>query len=698
MVTRLLLVAGFVLCWMPVVNAGQGAASAEQSNQSTPVTREVPASDEVVVVTASRREEQLINAPATMTVITEEAIANAPSQSLTDLMRLVPGVNITQMSARDVNLTIRAATGSLEDSALVLLDDRSMYLDFFGFVMWDFMPVDPAQIKQVEVIRGPASAVWGANALSGVVNVITKTPREMTGTSVSIQFGQFDRTRSGEDFDGGGHFAINASHAEAPTDRFAFKVSAGLFTQEPFLRPLGSVPGSQPPIPYPDFQNRGTTQPKLDARADYDFADRRQKLILAGGIAGTEGIIHTGLGPVDIQRGSTMKYGRITYHRNKLRLQAFVNALDGEGDLLLLQDVDGGRLDATFENQVYDVEFSNSHVLGTRHLLSYGGNFRHNAFDLSLAPRSNTRDEGGVYVQDDIFLTDHIRWIVGGRIDGFDVLHKAVFSPRLTLIVKPRPKHTFRVSFNQSFRAPSFFNSFADFRFLTPIDLGPAGDFLLPADTIGNLALEEEALTAYEASYVGAISPITLGAAFYVNDTRDMILFTQTNSYTSANPPPQWPLPPELADGLPSQYSYKNFPLVTDRGVELSLDARISPAVTAFVNYTWQDDPKTQDFPQSEVGIPPTHHVNAGVGVSRSRYFGSASVSYQDKAFWQDVIPYLGWTSPYTVLNLGAGIRSADGTMTAAVRVTNALNHTTQQHIFGDLMKRTVTGEVRFAF
>ena len=97
---------------------------------------------------------------------------------------------------------------------------------------------------------------------------------------------------------------MNATHAHAPSDRFAYKVSAGVLTQESFLRPVGTVPGKT--TPYPPFENSGTTQPRLDARADYDFTDKRQKIILAGGIAGTDGIIHTGLGPLDIQRGSTL--------------------------------------------------------------------------------------------------------------------------------------------------------------------------------------------------------------------------------------------------------------------------------------------------------------------------------------------------------------------------------------------------------
>ena len=138
-------------------------------------------------------------------------------------------------------MTSRAATGTLSDSLLVLLDGRSIYQDFFGFVAWDFLPVDTSEINQIEVIRGPATAVWGANAMTGVVNVISKTPREMQGTSVTIRFGQFDRSRAGGPFDGGGLFSVHATHAEATSSRFAYMVSAGLLTQEPFLRPTGLV-------------------------------------------------------------------------------------------------------------------------------------------------------------------------------------------------------------------------------------------------------------------------------------------------------------------------------------------------------------------------------------------------------------------------------------------------------------------------
>ena len=693
-----------VLVLLLAITPGAAAQDSrpEQTQQPAEGQREDTTVDDVVVVTASRREEQLVNAPATMTVLGEDVIGKAPGQSVTDLLRLVPGLNTVQSSARDVNVTSRAATGTLADSMLVLLDGRSIYQDFFGFVAWDFLPIDTREVKQIEVIRGPASAVWGANAMTGVVNVITKTPREMQGNSLSIRFGKADRSPSGGSFDGGGVFALYATHAQAPSDRFAYKVSAGLLTQEPFMRPRGNVPGTG--TPYPAFANRGTTQPRLDARADYDL-ENRQSIVLAGGISGTEGIVHSGLGPLDVQRGSTFKYGRFTYTRDKLKLQAFVNAIDGEAPALLQRGLDGRPLEFRFENQAYDIEVSNLHLVSARHLVSYGGNYRYNNFDLSFAQRGVNRNEGGVYVQDQIFLSERYRWIVGARIDRFDVLEKAVLSPRTAFLIKPRPSQTFRLSFNRAFRAPSFVNSFLDTDILTQVNLGAAGSFQFPTVAEGSQQLREEALTAYEAGYIGGFGRATLGAAVYLNDTKDMIQFS-TAHYTSSNPPPAWPLAPGVLDqlitqgrGLPSRFTYLNFDRISDHGVELSADFRLSAGTSTFANYTWQADPRAIGFDVSELNLPPTHRFNAGANVTHGRYFGSFSASFVDAAFWQDVLPgYEGPTNAYTLVDGVFGVQSADGMMTVAVRGTNILNKSVQQHVFGDVIKRTVTGEVRFEF
>jgi outer membrane receptor protein involved in Fe transport len=696
-------------------------ASQSPAQQPPPDAEEEPeiTYEETVVVTASRTEQALINAPATITVIDSQTIENSPGQTFADLMRNVPGMNVTQLSARDISLTSRQATGTLATSQLALLDGRSIYQDFFGFVMWDFLPVHFSEIKQIEVIRGPASAVWGANAQTGVVNVITKAPREMPGTAITIGAGGFGRSSPGADEGLGGLFYANAVHAQAVNDRWAYKVSGGVYTQAPLPRPVGVIP-NQFRTPYPTFENQGTVQPKIDGRVDYDFEDGRQKLIVAGGVAGTEGIIHTGIGPFDINTGSVLGYGKTNYSRGPLRLNAFVNLLDGDAANLLTVDPQGRPLVFRFSNQTYDVEFANVQAIGTMHVLSYGGNVRHNRFDLSLAPRGRTRSEAGGYVQDEIFLSPHLRAVVGARVDKFDIIDGALFAPRVALLVKPTPEQTVRLSYNRAYRSPSLVNNFLEIGLVNEIDLGLINPALAGVSfpfailATGNQDLQEESLTAYELGYTGRVGGRAhVSAAVYVNDTSDSIFFTQVGSYSSANAPPGWPLPPVVLDlliaspeafgpglGLPAAFSYRNLGEVRHWGVELGVDGDLTPQLAAFVNYAWQGRPRPIGFPLTELNLPPTHRFNTGFSFSHERYFGNLSVSYSDRAFWQDVLDarFHGETEPYTLVNTGVGVRWAGDRAITSLKITNLTNRAIQQHVFGDIMKRQVVAELRTTF
>src|SRR5258708_2501441 len=388
-----------VLCSIvaPVVRAQQGpppakdpqAAAAKpaqkpeakpepQPDQAKPdqAKPDQPKYEETVVVSASKNEEKLINAPATVTVIGPETIESAPTQNFAELLRTVPGVNITQVSARDINVTSRGATGTLATGMLALLDGRSLYQDFFGFVMWDFLPVNLNEIKQVEVIRGPASAVWGANAVAGVVNVITTSPREMQGTSAVLGVGGFDRQSdtTGASSGSGTLYYISGTHAQAVNDRVAYKISAGGYTQDPYGRPTGTIPCDRPEVclvprkDYPAFTNRGPTQPKFDARAD--------------------------------------------------------SALPDAPELA------------------------------------------------SIAPKAQTRPGGGGYIQAEIFLAKRSRLVAGARLDRFDYLDTAVFSPRVAFLVKPQDSHTIRLTYNRAYRSPSVINNFLDITIAEPLNLG----------------------------------------------------------------------------------------------------------------------------------------------------------------------------------------------------------------------------------
>jgi outer membrane receptor protein involved in Fe transport len=708
----------------------------QQQPPPKPEEERPPTFEEQVVVTASKVEQQLVNAPATVSVVSADMIQSTPATNYAELFRAVPGVNIAQTSARDFNLTMRGATSTLSTSQLALVDGRSIYLDFFGFVAWDLLPVNPNEIRQIEVIRGPASAVWGANALNGVVNFISKTPRELAGESLTIGFGMFDRDVDDSGEDPGTQFSINGTHAAAVNDRWSYKISAGWYQSDAFARPTGTIP-NQFNTPYPAFNNTDTAQPKVDTRVDYDAPGGSYRLTLAGGYSGTSGIIHTGIGPFDMDNNVGVGYGTMRYSRGALKFNVFTNILNGDATALLAVDATGNPIPFHFNTNTFDVEIGNSNPIGTRHVLSYGGNFRYNNFDLSIAPLGDNRSEGGAYAQDEIFLHDKVRFNIGARVDKFDVIDDAVFSPRLAVIFKPLRDHAIRVSYNKAFRSPSLINNFLQVTIVNQLDFArlasispifaQLGAFNFPVAAIGNTDLTEESIQAFEIGYTGNVrNRATLSAAIYWTRNEDEIFFTQTGRYRATTPPPGWVarltsvgIPPQTAlgilealpppcpslqqpctsGGLPSEFSYRNLGVNRNKGLELGIDAAATQALNVFANYSFQAEPDP-DFDIEEVNLPPTHRFNVGFNYSAGRYLGNASVSYVGDAFFQDVLDarFHGWTEDYTQVNGAFGVRWMDGKIISSIKVINLFNEDVQSHVFGDIIKRQTIGELRFQF
>ena len=686
---------------------------------------ETPKYEETVVVSASRAEEKLVDAPATMSVITGAAIEIAPTRNFAELLRAVPGVNVTQVSARDINITTRNATGTLATGQLALLDGRSLYQDFFGFVMWDFLPVNFNEVKQIEVIRGPASAVWGANALNGVVNVITKAPREMQGTNAVIGFGGFSRAN---DEDTGAVWYISGTHAQAVNDRWAYKLSAGAYSQDPLSRPVGTIPCDAGPElcgavrnSYPPFTNQGTTQPKFDGRFDYDYEDGR-KLWFSGGISGTDGIMHTGIGPFDIQSGTVMAYAKANYSDRGFRASFFTNILSGDASNLLTADPIT-RLPITFDfsTNTYDFEASNLHTFATRHVFSYGGNLRFNFYDLSIAPTSDDRTEFGVYAQDEIFLSNMFRLVVGARVDRFDFIDDFVFSPRTTFMFKPKENQTIRVSYNRAYRSPSVINNHLNLVIGQPVNLslgipGAPANYQLPVNITGNPDLEEQLLDAFEIGYSANINRAVISAAFYRNWLQNEILFVEdpTGRYTATSPPANWPPPIPTAAidvlasrgfPLPGRFTYQNFGKSRNKGFELGVTTPVNQYFDVFANYSWQSDPEVDEtgadaVPVSELNFPPNNRFNIGGAFNYGIFLGNLSVSYSSDAFWQDVLGpgFQGTTEAYTLVNAGFGVKWFGDRLTTTLKMMNIGNEDVQQHVFGDIVKRQIVGELRVQF
>ena len=697
---------------------------------------------ESVVVTASRTvESSLIDAPATVSVVTGEQIAASSAQNYGDMLRTVTGLNVVQSSARDINLAARQASPLLTNTQLALLDGRTIYADFFNIIFWDLVPANASDIKQIEVVRGPASAMWGANATTGVVNIITKTPREAQGGTLVLTGGGFSRDAGTTAGQGpGAVFGANASWAQAPNDRWSYRFSAGYFDSEALPRPTGQLPVTTSPLDpsltvgggsFDDvhYINDGTKQPKVDLRVDQRLGDGGQ-ISYSAGLATTRGIIQSPIGPFDLEKNSRFGYGRIAYTKGAFRLSGFANLIDGKAPNLVTRDASGDVLRIDFNTGTYDVDAGYTKLVASRHLLNVGANVRRNTFDISITPNAENRTELGAYVQDEILLGRLFRLAVSARVDKFTSLADPFFSPRASLIFKPTPDHSLKVSVNRAFRAPSAIDNYLDIDIIggvLPLDQLAPGlqPFPVVTRTVGNTDLKPESLTAYEVGYQGTFGHrTTVGFSFYLNDTDNVISSAQAAQteallgynpyYTSENPPPGWPLPPEVIDMLAAQGVYLpavvktvNLGKLRNKGFEASLQHTFESWLTGFANYSYQALPEIRTppsdpryIPPVSVSVPPKNRVNLGLTLDHPRYVGSVSFSHADKAFFTDVLDtrYYGYADAYDLVNAAFGVRWAAGKVTTSVKATNLLNDDIRQHNFGDILKRTILAEVRFNF
>ncbi len=170
--------------------------------------------DDIMVITASRGSLKASQAPSSITVITSEEIEHSGALTIMDLLRRVPGIDFMQPTSGAYNISIRGFNDLLSRRILLMVDNHSLYSDFHGLIDWQALPIPLSAVKQIEIIRGPGSALYGANAYLGIIHIITKGSEELPQLILSSTIGT-NRTYSSN--------AI-ASHIR---QNFSFRASVG---------------------------------------------------------------------------------------------------------------------------------------------------------------------------------------------------------------------------------------------------------------------------------------------------------------------------------------------------------------------------------------------------------------------------------------------------------------------------------------
>ena len=144
---------------------------------------------DVIVTSASKKPQKLSKTAAAMFVITQEDIHNSGVTTLPDALRMAPGIQVAQIDANKWSVTARGFSGRFANKLLVMMDGRTVYNPLFSGVYWDTQNAQLENIERIEIIRGPGAALWGANAVNGVINIITKTAEQTQGTMIRAGMG-----------------------------------------------------------------------------------------------------------------------------------------------------------------------------------------------------------------------------------------------------------------------------------------------------------------------------------------------------------------------------------------------------------------------------------------------------------------------------------------------------------------------------
>jgi len=432
----------------------------------------------IEITSASKKEQRLAEVPAAAFVITQDDIRRSGMTTLPELLRLVPGVQVAQVNSNKWAIAIRGFNNLFADKVLVLVDGRTVYDRLNSGVFWESIDVPLDEIERIEVIRGPGGATWGANAVNGVISVVTKSAAETPGAAVTVGAGTFDGERASARFGGtlgGVAYRLSSHWAGRRESQLDARTSAGDSW---------------------DTQTHGIRM---------DWARGADAMMVQGGatLATVRGLFPSPTGPVPAiepfidNRTFTQEYdvlGRWTHRRgdgSSMQLQSFVDYRHNDDPVnprQLQVDVDGQ----------YHVK------VARRHDVVVGAGYRFldentdGGFAFAILPADVHEVVLNAFAQDDIALGSRVQLTLGAKVerDGY-VGWGLQPTARVMWSVVPQRQHAW-AAVSRAVRTPSLADVSGRFNYTSFI--GPR-ELPIVVGAIGNPAFQSEEVVDAELGY-----------------------------------------------------------------------------------------------------------------------------------------------------------------------------------------------------
>ena len=689
----------------------------------------------ITVRAASRGPETRVAAPVAVTLVTEEAVERqAASGQVPRLLAFSAGVELSQSGLFDFNLNTRGFNGALNPRVLNLIDGRDPSIPGIGSQDWASVPFPLDDLERLELVRGPGSALYGAGAYNGVLDMTTREPRSSQGGQLRLTLGELDTRRA------------DLRHAGRLGHDLYFKISGGYHKSEDFARPrVDSVEYR------PDLLAREAIAPPLDGikiayggfRLDKYFGSRG--VTLETGTSEHEGWISvTEVGRTQ-QPEVERPWGRLRLTSPHWLAQVSYTSEKALGSFQLGS---GGRLFLNGSRLSIDLQGDRLIADGRGRLL---GGLSGSREELDSADRTGTQtifseaekaDRQSVYGQAEYDLLANVKAAVAARWDGGD-LHDPRLSPRGSLVYAPSPRHTLRVSYGSGFKSPAFSEVFLRVPVTAPLDLSaleaalapglggvPLGFQDIPILAIGNKEIKPEKITGLELGYNGIFGRnVWLTLDLYRNRLEDFATDLLSQAGTSLGrlnrsfgpyAPPQGlspeaaaavlaalanALPPELfaslsndADGSPILVllSSTNSGRVLTEGAELGLSWQVRDWLLE-LNYSYFDFRVEEQAPESPL-TPNTPRNRYALAVSRTgaAWSGSLGFRWVEGFDWASGI-FAGPVPSFGVADLAVSYHFRSG-WEAGIDISNLLDDGHYEIFGGDLLRRRALASLSWSW
>lgn len=608
--------------------------------------------EEAKVVSASLLPHAVNQTPATVYTVTQADIKASGATNIWDALRDVPGVHVMETRTGQGDIGIRGINRGLNSRTLILLDGQSVFEPYLDSLTWASLPVSMDDIDRIEVVEGPASAVYGANAVSGVVNIITKKPEQVNGAQATYTAGERN-TQIGSVVAGEKHgpLGVRLGGGWDSTNRFE------------------------------DASKLAAQTGRANGTVGYEFS-KDSVLNIAGGVADYESQVTNGL-------GAYWDRGKKSYMRGDYRFQntSFrVNWNHGRSTpadfpLFANSQMDYDNYEVGLE-QVLGLPFHNQAVIG--------GSYKGQVANSSILQNAHVQEDfKSAFFEDKWDISNQWLLMLSGRVDSHP-LTPLQFSPRGSLLYTPAPEDVLRVSAGSSYRNPTlienYFNAFQSSP-NNPATGVPNPPFsTLQLNALGSRNLMPETLQSVEAAYTHRTKRFTSSLTGYHWVTKNPISLTG----------PVVPVGPVSGSTFGLQTAFLNLPLETYCwGSELALEYAATEWLKLFTNYSYN-----HMYGSTPPASAPRNETNTGFNIRHQGWSTQWSLHWLDS-----VVTNFGQTALPAYFTVDARVAYAFQKripgLEVAVNASNLLNHDHYEYSpeeGGEIIKGRLTGTVSYQF